>query len=105
MSSPQPSSPKLPPLPLGLRVLHWVFIINFIANIVYGAYQLFVVLAPEGGSVGPLWGAAKSLGHEQLMARRAYASEVWLSIVGLSLYLAITEYLPRRAPWRRPDAP
>ena len=83
------------PLPVALRVLHWFFIVNFVLNILYGAYQVFVVLAPEGGGIGPLGGAATSMPHEQIMVRRAYAAEVWLSIVGLSLYLAITEYLPR----------
>lgn len=82
-------------LPLGLRVLHWFFIVNFVLNILYGAYQVFVVLAPEGGAIGPLGGAASSMPHEQIMLRRAYAAEVWLSIGGLSIYLAITEYLPR----------
>ena len=32
---------------------------------------------------------------EQMTVRRLYASEVWISIAGLAIYLAITEYLPR----------
>lgn len=82
-------------LPLFLRILHWVLIANFVLNICYGAFQLFVVLAPEGGGIAPLFGAAETMPAELLLVRRAYATEVWLSITGLAIYLAITEYLPR----------
>lgn len=97
-TAPQATDPGAsagPTLPLVLRALHWFFIVNFVLNVFYGAYQVFVVLAPEGGAMGPLGGAATGMPHEQMVVRRAYAMEVWLSIVGLSLYLAITEYLPR----------
>ena len=95
MEATAPPSKPARPLPIVLRLLHWFFIVNFVLNVLYGAYQVFVVLAPEGGGIGPLGGAATSMPHEQIMVRRAYAAEVWLSIVGLSLYLAVTEYLPR----------
>ncbi|MBW2458589.1 MAG: hypothetical protein JRI68_29085 [Deltaproteobacteria bacterium] len=88
-------NPALPKLPRFLRVLHWVIIVNFVVNVIYGAYQVFFVLTPGGGQVGPLFGAANTIPPELVMLRRAYAAEVWLSIVGVCLYLAITEYLPR----------
>ncbi len=90
-----PVLPKLPRLPRLLRVLHWVIIVSFIVNVAYGAYQVFVVLKPDTGHVGPLFGAAQSIPPELVMMRRAYAIEVWLCIVGVCLYLAITEFLPR----------
>jgi len=93
MANPEPSG-DAPRLPVFLRALHWVLIVNFVINIVYGSYQIFVVLAPEG-SAGPLFGAAHSMPFEQLVIRRLYASEVWISIAGLAIYLALTEYLPR----------
>ena len=79
---------------MGWLVLHWVIIVNFLLNIGYGGYQVFVALAPDG-AVGPLWGKAREMPFEQMVARRMYASEVWISIAGLCIYLAITEFLPR----------
>jgi len=84
-------------MPLPLRVVHWAIIVNFLVNIFYGSFQLFVTLKPEGVD-GPLWGAAKSIPHELLVARRLYAIEVWICIAGLAIYLALTEFLPRM--WR-----
>ncbi len=95
MSESHRSNPALPRLPSVLRVLHWVIIVNFVINVLYGAYQVFFVITPASGQVGPLFGAAQAMPHELIMLRRAYATEVWISIVGLCLYLAITEYLPR----------
>jgi len=91
----RPANARLPQLPKVLRVLHWVIIVSFVVNILYGAYQVFFVLTPATGQVGPLFGAASSIPPELVMLRRAYAAEVWLSIVGICVYLAITEYLPR----------
>ena len=48
------------------------------------------------GISGPLFEAAKSMPFEQMMVRRQYAIESWIAITGLSLYLALTEILPRR---------
>jgi hypothetical protein len=81
-------------LPLFLRVLHWVIIVNAALNICYAAYQVFVVLAPEG-KVGPLSGNAADIPHELLVARRLYAIEAWITLGALVIYLALTEYLPR----------
>jgi hypothetical protein len=75
------------------KVIHWVIIVNFAVQIAYGAYMVFVVVAPEGG--GPLMDQATTFPFEQMMTRRLYASETWIAIVGLSLYLAITEIAPR----------
>ncbi|MHA1284060.1 MAG: hypothetical protein ACTSQP_16300 [Promethearchaeota archaeon] len=77
-----------------IYIIHWIIIINFIIEIFYGAYQTFVVLAPEG-QVGPLFGSAASLSYEQMVIRRLYAIETWIAITGLSIYLAITEIYPR----------
>lgn len=81
-------------LPLGLKILHWVIIVNFALNIFYAAYMVFVGMAPDG-HLGPLWSAAKTMDPEQLIIRRLYAIEFWISTVGLAIYLALTEYLPR----------
>ena len=83
------------PLPLGLKVLHWAIIVLLATNVLYGGWQVFVTLAPEGVT-GPLWGAASGLSHEHLVARRLYAIEVWISFAGLAVYLGVTEILPRR---------
>lgn len=81
-------------LPMWLLGIHWLIIINFVTQILYGAYMTFFVVSP--GTSGPLWGAAKSVPFELMVTRRLYASETWIAIVGLSLYVAVTEVLPRR---------
>lgn len=79
---------------VALYGVHGAIIINFALQIYYGAYMVFVVMAPEDGG-GPLYEKAKSMPFEQMMTRRMYATETWLAIIGLSLYLAVTEIGPR----------
>jgi hypothetical protein len=81
-------------IPLALRILHFVLLANFATNSLYCVYQLFVVLAPDG-HVGPLWGAAADLSTDLVVKRRLYAIEFWVTIGAGSVYLAITEWLPR----------
>ena len=83
-----------PRIPLALRILHVVLLANFASNIFYCAYQVFVVLAPDG-HVGPLWGAASDLPIELVVKRRLYAIEFWVTIGAAAIYVAITEWLPR----------
>ncbi len=81
-------------IPLALRILHVFLIANFASNIFYCAYQVFVVLVPEG-HVGPLWGAAADLPTDLVVKRRLYAIEFWVTLGAASIYVAITEWLPR----------
>ena len=74
--------------------LHWLIILNFLVEVAYAGYMVFVVMAPESGA-GPLWGRAKAYPFELMSVRRMYAIEAWLAIGGLSIYLAITEIGPR----------
>jgi len=74
--------------------LHWLIILNFLVEIAYAGYMVFVIMAPESGA-GPLWGRAKGYPFELMSVRRMYAIEAWLAIGGLSIYLAITEIGPR----------
>jgi hypothetical protein len=77
-----------------LRIVHYGIIINFAIEIAYASYMIFVVIAPEGG--GPLMDRALTFPFEQMVTRRLYALECWVAIAGLSIYLAITEIVPRR---------
>lgn len=77
------------------QVAHWAIIVNFALQIAYGSYMVFFVVRPEGVS-GPLGAVANAIPPEMMITRRLYASETWLAIVGLALYIAITEILPRR---------
>jgi hypothetical protein len=77
-----------------LYALHAFIILNFLVEIVYASYVVFVVLAPEGAS-GPLFGAAATLPYELVAKRRMYAQECWLAMGGLAVYLALTEIGPR----------
>lgn len=82
-------------LPALWRIIHWVIVVNFLVQVFYGAFMVFVVMVPEG-HIGPLGGAAGALPPDKMMARRLYANETWVAISGLSVYLAITEILPRQ---------
>jgi len=54
-----------------------------------------VFFVVNNGQSGPLWGMAKSIPFELMVTRRLYATETWIAMVGLSLYIGITEILPR----------
>ena len=88
-------------LPIILRLLHWLIISNLLIQIAYAGYMVFFEIVPAGSS-GPLMGAAKNFPFEQMVTRRLYAIECWIAIVGLSLYLGLTEILPRllRPPYK-----
>ena len=73
------------------RVLHWVLIVIFLQGAAYAAYMLFFVV----GGGGPLFGRAASMPAETIFVRRLYAYEFYLNIIGLAVYLAITEIVPR----------
>lgn len=88
-----------------LRVLHWVIIINFALGILYGSYLVLFVFG-EGGL--PLFRRVTRTPLELIVKRRLYSVEIWVAISGLSIYLALTEILPRRvAKWleRNPANP
>ena len=82
-------------LSLPWRILHWVIIANLLLQVLYGATMVFFVVTFPGVS-GPLADAANEVPFELMVTRRLYASETWIAIVGLSLYLGLTEILPRR---------
>jgi hypothetical protein len=73
------------------KILHWFLIINFLAEVLYSAFQLFFVV----GGGGPLFLRAQEISFELLVKRRLYAIEAWVAMAGLSIYLAITEIVPR----------
>lgn len=75
------------------KVIHWLIIVNFVLEVGYGFYMVFFV---EGGGRLPLFRRATEIPVEVILRRRLYAIETWLAIVGLALYFAITEVLPRR---------
>ena len=83
-----------------LLAIHWIIILNFLVEIIYASYIIFVVLKPEAGA-GPLMDAAKSIDLDLMTRRRLYAIECWLAISGLAVYLAITEIGPRLKAQRR----
>ena len=73
----------------GWLILHTVIIINFAVEIFYGFYQIFFVLLPPGGKKGPLMGRAKDISFELMAKRRLFATETWIAISGLAIYLAV----------------
>ena len=74
------------------RLLHWLIILNFVLEIFYGTYMVFGVI----GGGRPLFVRATNLPMDLMIKRRLYGIETWLAIVGLSIYLAITEVFPRK---------
>ena len=93
------SDPAPPPRSKVLLAIHWIIILNFAFEIGYVFYMVFFVMRPEGAPPGPLGMLALKTDPTLMMARRAYATEGWIAISGLSLYLALTEITPRF--WRR----
>lgn len=81
-----------------LLAVHWFIIVNFLLQIGYGSSMVFFVVGPEQS--GPLMGAANDIDFEMMTTRRLYASETWVAITGLSVYLAITELGPRLKRYR-----
>ncbi len=75
-----------------LRFLHYILIINFLLEIIYGFYMVFFVI---GGARWPLFARAVDTPVEVILKRRLYAVETWIAICGLSVYLAITEIFPK----------
>ena len=73
------------------KIIHWIIIINFVVEIIYGFIMVFFIV----GGGGPLFFGAASLSYETMVTRRLYAIETWIAIVGLSIYLGITEMYPR----------
>ena len=86
---------------LALYALHALIILNFLIEIVYAAYMVFVVVAPPGG--GPLGSRALDIPFEMMTTRRLYATEFWIAMGGLAIYLAITEIGPRLQAYREAD--
>jgi type IV secretory pathway TrbL component len=74
------------------KILHKLIIINFALQILYGFYMVFFVI---GGGKYPLFKRAIYTPLEIIVKRRLYSIEVWIAIMGLSIYLAITEILPK----------
>ena len=95
MHAERAAQPALPPLPGWAKAVHVVIIANLAIQIGYALFQVFVVLRPEG-QYGPMFTAALDLPYEDMMVRRMYAIEGWIAFVGLALYLAVTEIVPRR---------
>ncbi len=77
-----------------LKIIHVVLILNFVIEILYSGYMVFFIV---GGRKWPLFKQATETPIEVILKRRLYAVETWLAIVGLSIYLAITEILPKLA--------
>ena len=84
-----------------LYLLHVIIIANFLTGMFYAAYMVFFVVTPEES--GPLWDRATSIPFELMMTRRLYAAEFWLTTIGLTVYLAITEIGPRLTRYRSLD--
>jgi hypothetical protein len=82
-----------------LKALHAFIILNLLVQILYGFYMVFYAV---GGEHFPLFRRAIETPIEIILRRRLYAVETWLAIVGLCIYLAITEILPQklREDWR-----
>ena len=83
---------------VGLYALHLAIILNFITGMFYAAYMVFFVVTPAES--GPLWERATTIPFEMMTTRRLYAAEFWLTTIGLSAYLGLTEIAPRLAAHR-----
>jgi hypothetical protein len=74
------------------RVINYLILTNFLVEIIYSVVMVFFVI---GGGKWPLLRKAVETPIEIILKRRLYAIEAWIAIGALSIYLAITVYLPR----------
>jgi len=81
------------------KLVHYAILATLAAQGLYCLGQLIFVLAPPGVA-GPLFGAAATIDHELLVARRLYAIEGWIALVGLAIYVGVTEIGPRASAGR-----
>ncbi len=75
------------------HIIHVLILINFMVQVLYGTYMVFFAV---GGRRWPLLSQAMDTPVEVILRRRLYAIETWVAMVGLGLYIAVTEILPRR---------
>ena len=73
------------------KVIHYLIITNFILEIIYSITMVFFII---GGGKWPLLRRAVETPVEIILKRRLYAIEAWIAIGALSIYLALTVYLP-----------
>ncbi len=81
--------------PLFWQIIHVAILVNFVFEVIYAGYMVFVVVKPEGAGFGPLGAGAKAVTFEMMVTRRLYAAEFWIAFAGLAIYLAVTEMKPR----------
>jgi hypothetical protein len=74
------------------RIIHYLIIVNFIVEIAYSITMVFFVV---GGGKWPLLKKAVETPIEVILKRRLYAIEAWIAIGALSIYLALTVFLPQ----------
>jgi hypothetical protein len=91
----QPATAGSKWMPWVWQALHIAIIVHLIVGAGYAGWQVFTVVPPSG-EVGPLWDAAASMPTDLLMVRRMYALESWLATGAAAVYLALTEFGPRR---------
>lgn len=72
--------------------LHITIITIFVINAFYAGYMVFFIV----GGGPPLFNRVKDIAFETLIARRLYAIEAWITIIGLAIYLGLTEIVPRK---------
>lgn len=75
------------------KIIHWLIILNFVLQVLYGFYMVFFII---GGTRYPLFRQAAGTPIEVILKRRLYAIETWIAMVGLALYLGVTEVIPRK---------
>lgn len=86
---------SFPKPPAWLRVLQVAILLHFAMEVLYAGYETMIVLRPPEAGFGPLGAAAITMSDSLFLKRRLYAIEHWIAFSGMSLFLAVTEVLPR----------
>lgn len=89
---------KLKPPPFK-KLADILIILFFVSEIFYSAYQILFVFRPKEAAF-ILFSTASEIPHEYFLARRLYAFEFYLAIIGLILYLAFRDKIlkmPKRS--------
>lgn len=81
-------------IPLFKKLADLFVIFFFISEILYSAYQILFVFRPKEAAF-ILFSTASEIPMEYFLARRLYAIEFYLAIIGLILYLAFRDKILR----------
>ena len=73
------------------NIIDIAIIVFFIISLLYNAYQFYIVMGTKLGKPLLLFKQAETMKHEDMVIRRMYASEFWITLGVFFLYLILRQ--------------